>query len=759
MSSEVKLTPELRTAIDMAVDAAVHRRQEFAGTEHLFLALLYDALSARALRRSGADVEGLKVEVEKFVDEQIPRVPEKVKHEVSLSLGFEQAMYWAQINAATSERGEVSGPHVLIALFNLRDCHSVYLMQREGVTKLDLMDFASHHLDDDDEEDGDLASPDGEGDDDASEGGPRKKKGTPLEEFCTNLNLEAEAGRIDQVIGRKKEIDRAIHVLCRRRKNNPVLVGDAGVGKTAVVEGLALAIQSGQAPEPLKNAIIWSLDVGTLVAGTRYRGDFEERVKSIIKALEKQPDAILFIDEIHTLVGAGSASGGSLDASSILKPALGRGRIRCIGVTTFKEYRGIFERDHALARRFQKIDISEPSTAETALILNGLRKQYEDFHGVTITGEAIEAAADLASKHLNDRRQPDKAIDLIDEASAAVRLSGGQIVTDEIIEQTLSRMANIPPKRVQQSDRERIALLEPELKKVIFGQDEAVSQLISVIKLSRAGIGNPDKPIGSFLFSGPTGVGKTEVARQLARIMGVELLRFDMSEYMEPHSVSRLIGAPPGYVGFDQGGLLTEAVAKNPHAVLLLDEIEKAHREIFNVLLQVMDHGSLTDHNGKKADFRNVILIMTSNVGARELQQRRPGFHDTGKSASAVMGDEEKAYKDAFSPEFRNRLDARVQFRSLAPEVMISIVDKFLTTLAEQLAVKKVRMSATEAARALLARLGYDPQNGARPLDRVIREKIKRPLAEEVLFGHLENGGDLVIDAEDEAIVFRFPEN
>ena len=762
----VELTEELKIAIQVALDDAMHRRQEFAGTEHLLLALAHDKVSTRAIKRCGGDILALQRELETFLAENVPSVPESMPIDVMPSLGFQHAVQRAVLNAQSSERGAVAGPHVLIALYNLRDCHAVYLLKGQGITKMDLMEYVSHGgLEDEDydvdaNEDGeeyedDFESDGGTGaDGDEGEGQPLNP-GKALQKFTVNLNEEAEAGRIDPMVGRIKELERTIHVLCRRRKNNPIFVGDAGVGKTAMAEGLARAIFEGQVPDQLKEAIIYTLDVGALVAGTRYRGDFENRVKAVIRQLEKLPHAILFVDEIHTLIGAGAASGGALDASTILKPVLARGKVRCMGATTWREYRNIFEKDTALARRFQKIDIGEPSTDETIEILKGLRSAYETFHGVTYTDEALEEAAKLSGRFLNDRFLPDKAIDVIDEAGAEVKLAGRAEVVGVDVENTLARMASIPPKQVARDDRERLANLEDELSAVIFGQAEAVSQLASAIKLARSGLAHPDKPIGSFLFTGPTGVGKTEVCRQLARILGLELIRFDMSEYMERHTVSRLIGAPPGYVGYDQGGLLTDGIAKTPHAVLLLDEIEKAHPDVFNLLLQIMDHGTLTDNNGKKTDFRSVILIMTSNVGARDLQRNRPGFFGAGSERG---GDDDEAYRRMFTPEFRNRLDARIGFASLEPEVMLRIADKFLGQLEAQLIEKDVTLETTDAARTLLSQLGFDPLNGARPMDRVIREQIKRPLADELLFGQLSKGGRLVIDVDGEAFSLSYPD-
>ena len=763
----INLTTELKIAIERALELAARQRHEIAGTEHLMLALLEDKVTVRAIRSCDGDIDELRRGLEEYVDDHVHGVPGSGPIEVIPSMGFQEALQRAAINAQASERNEVGGPHVLISMYNLNDCYSVYLLRSLGVEKLDLMSYISHgvsRIDDDELDDDELDDDELDEDepaigrrrvrrdsDDDEEARPPKKA---LESFTVNLNTEAREGRIDPMIGRLNELERTVHILSRRRKNNPVFVGEAGVGKTAIVEGLALAIHGGEVPEPLRNAEIYALDVGALVAGTRYRGDFEERLKAVVKQLEKTAGAILFVDEIHTLIGAGAASGGALDASSILKPLLARGKIRCIGATTWKEFRQLFEKDHALARRFQKVEVNEPSIEDTILILEGLRSQYETFHGVEFDEDALEEAAKLSSRYLHDRRLPDKAIDVIDEAAARVKLRGDPRVTIEDVESTLARMASIPPKRVAENDKQRLANLDPELRKVIFGQDEAVGHLASAIKLSRSGLAHPDKPIANFLFTGPTGVGKTEVARQLARILGLELIRFDMSEYMERHTVSRLIGAPPGYVGFDQGGLLTDQVAKHPHSVLLLDEIEKAHPDVFNLLLQVMDHGTLTDNNGKKTDFRNVVLIMTSNVGARDLARNRPGFH-TGLDDR--QGNDDEAFKRMFSPEFRNRLDARIQFGKLPHDVVERVVEKFIDEVAAQLVERNVTLTTTDAARKKLAELGYDEQNGARPLDRVIREKIKRPLAEELLFGKLEKGGVVVVDiGEGDDFTFRF---
>ncbi|HQY63475.1 MAG TPA: AAA family ATPase, partial [Polyangiaceae bacterium] len=646
------------------------------------------------------------------------------------------------------------GQNVLVALFAEPDSHAVATLEQHDVTRLDVVSFISHGRSKVDE-----PSPASVGAGEPDRDGPRSAR-DPVAAYTTDLNEEAKKQRIDPLVGRTAEVERIVQVLARRKKNNPLLVGDSGVGKTAIVEGLARKIVLGDVPPALRESTVYALDLGALIAGTRYRGEFEERLKGVVKGLQERAGAILFIDEIHTIVGAGATSGGSMDASNLLKPALASGRLRCIGSTTFEEFRQHFEKDRALARRFQRVEVNEPSVEDCVKILLGLREQYETFHGITYTEEAIEAAAQLSARYLHDRKLPDKAIDLLDEAGAAAKLAAPTdgpkaVVGVSQVEAVLARMAQIPAREVNTNDKEKLRSLGDDLKRVIFGQDEAVRQLTSAIRLSRAGLRAPEKPIGSFLLTGPTGVGKTEVAKQLAKTLGIGFVRFDMSEYMEPHTVSRLIGAPPGYVGFDQGGLLTDAIAKTPHSVLLLDEIEKAHPQIFNVLLQVMDHGKLTDNNGKSTDFRHVILLMTSNVGARDLARRAVGFGDSRSS-----GDAEREYKLIFSPEFRNRLDARIGFAALSKETMASIVGKFVDELAALLAPRKVTLTVTEAAREILRERGYDEENGARPLARLIQEELKRPLGEELLFGKLEHGGHVVVDAEagSGALTFTFPE-
>ena len=790
----MRISPEVEIALTLAANEAARRRHEYITLEHLLYALLFDEATALVVRHAGGDPDALKKELERFLTEQLESVPEDSFSTPTASLGVQRAIRRAVTHVQSSGKEQVTGANVLVAIFAERDSPAVSVLERGGVTRLDVVAYISHGISKMDEGEGEREKEPASLDNDAE--GPRQRR-DPLKAYTLNLNEEAKEKRIDPLVGRSNEIARMIQILARRKKNNPLLVGDPGVGKTAIVEGLALKIVRGEVPDALKKATVYSLDMGALIAGTRYRGEFEERLKGVVKALQKQDDAVLFIDEIHTIVGAGATSGGSMDASNLLKPALASGRMRCIGSTTFEEFRQHFEKDRALSRRFQRVEVNEPSIEDTKKILEGLRGKYEDFHGVAYTDEALDAAATLSARYLHDRRLPDKAIDLLDEAGAAAklklyegekppnllrdeeeardatkkkaaladgdgatRLNGSaalkrtpdkgdeaekpKIVVGVVeVETVLARMAQIPPREVSSNDKEKLRSLEADLKKVVFGQDRAVEQLAAAIKLARAGLRSPEKPIGNFLLTGPTGVGKTEVAKQLAKIMGISFVRFDMSEYMERHTVSRLIGAPPGYVGFDQGGLLTDAIAKTPHAVLLLDEIEKAHPDVFNVLLQIMDHGKLTDNNGKSTDFRHVILLMTSNVGARDLGRRAVGFGDR-----RATGDAEREYKLLFSPEFRNRLDARVAFDPLSPETMGSIVDKFLRELSGQLAERKVTIEVTDAARGYLAEKGYDPDFGARPLARVIQDEVKQPLGEELLFGALEKGGNVVVDAE-----------
>ncbi|HEX8361376.1 MAG TPA: AAA family ATPase [Longimicrobium sp.] len=737
------LRPELEVSLHLAVLEAARRGHAYAGLEHLLFALLHDDATAAAVEASGARADRLRRRVERYLDEEMKPGAGVPLDASSPTLGFRRAVQQAALQALRSGRDEVTGAHVLVAMWDEADSFAVHFLQESGADRMELMRRASAAPDA-----APASVPAGDGDEDEEE----REESDALARFAVNLNRQAAEGRVDPLIGRDRELGRAIHVLARRRKNNPLFVGDPGVGKTALAEGLALRIHRGEVPGPLKDAEIFALDMGALLAGTRYRGDFEERLKAVLKALEERPGAVLFVDEIHTLVGAGSTSGGSMDASNLLKPALAAG-LRCIGSTTHEELRSHFERDRALARRFQKIDVAEPGVEDTVLILEGLRERYEEFHGVRYAPEALRAAAELSGRYLHDRRLPDKAIDLMDEAGAEAKLAAGDdgpaTVDAEAVERILATMAQIPPRTVAGSDRERLRTLEAELKARVFGQDRAIEQLASAIKLSRAGLRDPRKPIGSFLFTGPTGVGKTEVARSLAEVMGIELVRFDMSEYMERHTVSRLIGAPPGYVGFDQAGLLTEAVRRTPHAVVLLDEVEKAHPDVFNLLLQVMDYGRLTDNNGKQADFRNVVLVMTSNVGAEELSRRRPGF--TG--ADAAPDDDARAFERTFSPEFRNRLDARISFAPLALPVMERIVDRMVAEVGKRLADRGVEMELTPAARAWLAEHGLDPANGARPLARLIEERILRPLGDELLFGVLEHGGRTRVDVADGQIV------
>ena len=738
-----KLSLELEEALEFAQNFAQKHRQEFAGLEHVFLGLLNDQKTARAIRRCGGDLEVLKREIESFIIDYIPPQPEYFRGSQP-SITCYQLLDIAQKSAQTSGQSEVSCIGFLICMYRFEECHSIYLLQTQDVSSLDLKRYISHYQEDEDEEDGFDRSEDS--DFLVDEEDEEQKKDT-LSKYVVDLNQRAEEGLLDPMIGRKKELERTIHILARRRKNNPILVGEAGVGKTAIAEGLALAIYEGKVPDLLKESLIYSLDVGSLVAGTRYRGDFEDRVKKILKQLKKKPNVILFIDEIHTFIGAGSVNGGALDASSIFKPLLARGELRCIGATTWTEYRNVFEKDQAFARRFQKVEINEPSIEECIEILQGLKSHYEEFHSVSYTDEALEEAARLSSRYFHDRFLPDKAIDVIDEAGASARLAQESEVNKVDVAGTVALMASIPAQEIDADDRDQLRSLEGDLKAKVFGQDEAVDQVVSAVKLARVGLGSAEQPLGAFLFTGPTGVGKTEVARQLAYTLGVKLVRFDMSEYMERHTVSRLIGAPPGYVGFDQGGLLTDAVTKSPHCVLLLDEIEKAHPEVFNLLLQVMDHGTLTDNNGKKTDFRNVILIMTSNIGAQDVQKNRPGFFNQGESR---QGSDEEAFKRTFSPEFRNRLHARIRFAPLSIDVCLLVARKMSKEMIMQLAVRDVEARFTHSALETLMLIGYDPLNGARPMQRMIREHVKRMIADDLLFGDLADGGALLVEVSEE---------
>jgi len=756
----VKLSRPLQLSISLALTEAARRRHELAGLEHLLFALLLDRETAQVLHRCGADLQELQRELESFLEEEVEVLPDEERREPQPTLGFQRAIARAAAHIEGAGREEVYGYHVLVAMFDEPDSYAIFFLGRQGVGRFDLVSLIAHGIETTDP-DGSPWSP-GSGEGAEAPGGtlpgaaPGERRrgepqGDPLKAFTQNLTALAGEGQLDPVIGRDAEIRRTFHILVRRRKNNPIYVGDPGVGKTALAEALAQEIAAERAPGALHDAVVYRLDLGALVAGTRYRGDFEQRIKAVLQALEKQDKPILFIDEIHTLIGAGAAGSGTMDASNLLKPALQSGSLRVVGATTWTEYRQIFERDRALARRFQKVEVQEPSIGDTVKILRGLRSRYEAHHGVTYTQTALKAAAELSARYLRDRHLPDKAIDLIDEAGAAVQLLERKRVGVPEVEQVLATMAQIPARRVQGDDRERLRSLELELKTVVFGQDEAIAQLVAAIKVARAGLRDPDKPTGAFLMTGPTGVGKTEVARQLADALGIAFLRFDMSEYMERHTVSRLVGAPPGYVGFDQGGLLTEAVSKNPHAVLLLDEIEKAHGDVFNLLLQVLDHGTLTDTNGKKADFRHVIVLMTSNAGARELAARGIGFDSKG-----AAGADQQAYERLFSPELRNRLDARIPFLPLSPEVMERIVEKFVRQLQAQLRERKVTIELSDAARSLLAEEGYDPVFGARPLSRVIDRRIKQPLTDHLLFGELTTGGVVRVGAKEGEITLEF---
>ena len=730
------LSSELEFCLNEAFRRAREQRHEFMTVEHLLLALLDVPAAIDILKACGGNVTTLRSELEEFIDETTPRLEQGDEQDVQPTLGFQRVLQRAVFHVQSSGRKEVTASNVLVAIFGEKQSHAVYLLSLQDVSRLDVVNYISHGLTRAAEASQEKAEP-LEGNEPEKDG-----EGDPLQKFATNLNQLAADGRIDPLIGRETEIERTVEILCRRRKNNPLYVGEAGVGKTALAEGLALMIVEGRVPDVLNDCVIYALDMGTLVAGTKYRGDFEKRLKAVIGALRKNPGAILFIDEIHTVIGAGAASGGVMDASNLIKPVLANGQLRCIGSTTYQEYRGIFEKDHALARRFQKIDVLEPSVAETVEILKGLQSRFEEHHGIKYAAEAIEAAADLSARHINDRHLPDKAIDVIDEAGASLRLSSpdphNAVVDVELIEKIVAKMARIPPKSVSASDKDLLKNLERNLRLVIYGQDKAVETLSSAIKMARSGLRDEHKPVGSFLFAGPTGVGKTEVTRQLAMALGIELVRFDMSEYMERHTVSRLIGAPPGYVGFDQGGLLTEAITKTPHCVLLLDEIEKAHPEVFNLLLQVMDHGTLTDNNGRKADFRNVIIVMTTNAGAQEMSRSSIGFTEQDHASDGM-----EAIRRLFSPEFRNRLDGIIEFTVLDPKTISRVVDKLVVELEAQLQDKLVTLELDDEAREWIAAKGYDPRMGARPMARVIQEHIKRPLAEELLFGSLIAGGHI----------------
>jgi len=728
------LSNELEVSLNQAFRDARALRQEFLTVEQLLLAIIDTPRVREVLEGCGASLDRLARDLKEHIESNTPRLPEGEEREVQPTLGFQRVLQRAVFHVQSSGRKEVGVLNVLVAIFSEKQSHAVFLLGRQNITRLDVVHFISHGLKRDE-----VGKPEGE---DAGTAEPEREGegGSALEKYTSNLNAQAQAGRIDPLIGRKLEVERTIEILCRRRKNNPLYVGEAGVGKTAIAEGLARKIVEGDVPDVLQDCTIYALDLGALIAGTKYRGDFEKRLKAVIGELKKQPGAILFIDEIHTVIGAGAASGGVMDASNLIKPVLTNGELRCIGSTTYQEYRGIFEKDHALARRFQKIDVTEPSVAETIEILSGLKSKFEEHHGITYSPEALRAAAELADRHISDRRLPDKAIDVVDEAGARMRLkpAGERESRVEVthIEEVVARMARIPAKTVSASDRDVLRNLERNLKLVIFGQDAAIGTLASSIKMARSGLGDQRRPVGSFLFAGPTGVGKTEVTRQLAITMGVEFLRFDMSEYMERHTVSRLIGAPPGYVGFDQGGLLTEAIAKHPHCVLLLDEIEKAHPDVFNLLLQVMDHGTLTDNNGRKADFRHVIIVMTTNAGAQEMSRPSIGFVAADNNSDGM-----EAVRRLFSPEFRNRLDAIIQFAPLSEQSIERVVDKLLLEAEMQLEHKGVALSVDAAARLWIAHKGYDPKMGARPMARIIQEHVKRPLAEELLFGKLSAGG------------------
>ncbi len=745
------LNRELEVTLNLAFKDARAKRHEFMTVEHLLLALLDNEAAANVLRACAANMDKLRRDLQEFIDSTTPLIPvHEEDRETQPTLGFQRVLQRAVFHVQSSGKREVTGANVLVAIFSEQESQAVYLLKQQSVARIDVVNFIAHGIS---KVPGHNEGHDSEEMQD-EEGGEAAATNHPLDAYASNLNEQARLGRIDPLVGREAEVERVAQILARRRKNNPLLVGEAGVGKTAIAEGLAKRIVDGEVPDLLADSVVYSLDLGALLAGTKYRGDFEKRFKALLNELRKRPHAILFIDEIHTIIGAGAASGGVMDASNLLKPLLSSGEIRCIGSTTFQEFRGIFEKDRALARRFQKVDVVEPSVEDTIGILKGLKGRFEQHHGISYSDEALRAAAELAARYINDRHMPDKAIDVIDEAGAYQRLQPeskrAKCIDVPEVEDIVAKIARIPPKHVTTSDKELLQNLERDLKLTVFGQDDAIESLATAIKLSRAGLKSPDKPVGSFLFAGPTGVGKTEVARQLARALGVELVRFDMSEYMERHTVSRLIGAPPGYVGFDQGGLLTEAITKQPHCVLLLDEIEKAHPEVFNLLLQVMDHGTLTDNNGRKADFRSVILIMTTNAGAETASRASIGFTLQDHSSDAM-----EVIKKSFTPEFRNRLDTIIQFGRLSHEVIKSVVDKFLTELQVQLEDKHVQLLVSDAAKGWLAERGYDAMMGARPMARLIQDKIKRPLAEQILFGELaDHGGVVHVELQDGELAF-----
>jgi ATP-dependent Clp protease ATP-binding subunit ClpA len=745
------LSKELEFTLNLAFKEAREKNHEFMTVEHLLYALLGNPSAVEVLRACGGDLESLKQDVGTFLEETTPKLSDEDTRETQPTLGFQRVLQRAVFHVQSSDKTEVTGANVLVAIFSEQESQAVYFLNKQNITRLDVVNYISHGISKTYEQPEEHI----ENTEERETADSTAKQ--PLETFAVNLNEQAAQGKIDPLIGRRAEVQRTIQILCRRRKNNPLFVGEAGVGKTALAEGLAKLIVDGDVPKILLNCTLYSLDLGALVAGTKYRGDFEKRFKAVLGQLKKEEGAILFIDEIHTIIGAGAASGGVMDASNLMKPMLASGELKCIGSTTFQEYRGIFEKDHALTRRFQKVDISEPSVEETIDILKGLKSRFEEYHKIKYSARALRSAAELADRYINDRHLPDKAVDVIDEAGAGQRLlppsRRKKTVGVADIEHVIAQMARIPEKTISASDKEGLRNLERDLKMVVYGQDTAIETLSAAIKMSRSGLGNEDKPVGSFLFAGPTGVGKTEVTRQLARIMGLELVRFDMSEYMERHTVSRLIGAPPGYVGYDQGGLLTEAITKNPHVVLLLDEVEKAHPDVFNLLLQVMDHGTLTDNNGRKADFRNVVVVMTTNAGAQETTRASIGFTRQDHSSDAM-----EAIKRLFTPEFRNRLDAVVQFNPLDPANITRVVDKFIFELEAQLHEQNVTIEVDSAARIWLAERGYDPKMGARPMARTIQQYIKKPLAEELLFGELAQGGHLIVHLENDELTFEIKE-